>query len=175
MVNTASCVSVCTYLETSLLENFHEIKINKATKQDTAVTFRAAIMNAVRKHGKFGYAEIGRYFGKNHSTVIHAMKNHETYLKSFRSYSIYYKYCVSCIRALHAQKYFINSPDQSYLDHVKILTADIEKYKKIITTYRSTIREELGNIRVADHTSMADRVIRKIDLKLKKRENKNDK
>lgn len=175
MVNTTSCVSVCTYLEKSLFENFQEININKATKQDTAVAFRAAIMNAVRKHGKFGYAEIGRYFGKSHATVIHAMKNHETYLKSFKSYVLYYKYCVSTIKTLHAQKYFISNPDQTYLDHVKILTADIEKYKKTIIVYRTTIREEVGNIKVADYTSMADRIIRKIDVKLKKRENKNNK
>lgn len=59
------------------------------------VMHRHAFMVAVRDCTKLTYAEIGRVMRKNHATVIHSLKQHETNMRFDHEYKpVYEAYCI---------------------------------------------------------------------------------
>lgn len=57
------------------------LEIKATSRRDLIVYRRAAIVNALLVNSIGGWTQIGRLFGKDHSTIVNARKNHEVYMK----------------------------------------------------------------------------------------------
>ena len=55
--------------------------LKSPSRQRTIVQPRMLAMYLARKHTRAGYTEIGKYFGRNHSTVIAAEKRVRSWLE----------------------------------------------------------------------------------------------
>lgn len=58
----------------TLLDNYN-IDVMIKSRHESVVIPRAALFNVCR--GYYSASTLGRYFGKNHATILHHFKNHE--------------------------------------------------------------------------------------------------
>lgn len=61
------------------IKDITNINISKRTRKREIVEYRALYCFLVRKYSNQSLPEIGDSIGKNHATVIHALKNYEMY------------------------------------------------------------------------------------------------
>jgi hypothetical protein len=59
----------------AFLKNEFAINVMEKRRLESVVVPRAALFNVCR--GYFSASTLGRYFGKNHATILHHFKNHE--------------------------------------------------------------------------------------------------
>ena len=59
----------------AFLKNEFAINVMDKRRLESVVVPRAALFNVCR--GYFSASTLGRYFGKNHATILHHFKNHE--------------------------------------------------------------------------------------------------
>jgi len=95
--------------------------ILKQTRQREIVYQRAAAYNFVRKNTKLSLAAIGQIFGKNHATVLHALK-------------VYY--------------YFVKEKDEIFLWNIKSIEAQLNNCEKVTIVYT---KRPLSTIRRINH------------------------
>jgi hypothetical protein len=60
------------------------------TRERSNVRYRQAAMTAMRNHGNLSLAAVGRIFGKDHATVLNAMKRHKQDIQYDRLYKVVY-------------------------------------------------------------------------------------
>ena len=59
----------------AFLKNEFAINVMEKRRLESVVVPRAALFNVCR--GYFSASTLGRYFGKNHATILHHFKNHD--------------------------------------------------------------------------------------------------
>lgn len=138
LLNQRSKNQVNIYTEQKvLMELWSEIyKANNLTdtRERNNIRYRQATMTAMRTHGNLSLSAIGSIFGKDHATVLNAMKNHKLdvdYDKLYRQ--IYYA----------IEKFVKDTLDEYDLRAMKI-DDDIKKdmdYHSVVRVYRKHIAE----------------------------------
>lgn len=62
-----------------VLRDEYQVDAMQNTRKEAIVISRAALFNVCR--GYYSATQIGQFFGKNHATILHHFKNHESFMR----------------------------------------------------------------------------------------------
>ena len=62
-----------------VLRDEYQVDAMQNTRKEAIVISRAALFNVCR--GYYSATHIGQFFGKNHATILHHFKNHESFMR----------------------------------------------------------------------------------------------
>ena len=62
-----------------VLRDEYKVDAMQNTRKEAIVISRAALFNVCR--GYYSATQIGQFFGKNHATILHHFKNHESFMR----------------------------------------------------------------------------------------------
>ncbi len=62
-----------------VLRDEYQVDAMQNTRKEAIVIARAALFNVCR--GYYSATQIGQFFGKNHATILHHFKNHESFMR----------------------------------------------------------------------------------------------
>jgi vacuolar-type H+-ATPase subunit I/STV1 len=62
-----------------VLRDEYNVNAMEKTRKESVVIPRAALFNVCR--GYYSATQIGQFFGKNHATILHHFKNHESFMR----------------------------------------------------------------------------------------------
>ena len=62
-----------------VLRDEYQVDVMQKTRKEAIVISRAALFNVCR--GYYSATQIGQFFGKNHATILHHYKNHESLMR----------------------------------------------------------------------------------------------
>lgn len=94
------------------------------TRQEDQVFARSAMMVVLRK--QMTLHQIGRIFGKNHATIHHAVKNHETNFNWSEMYRSFYEAANQIVNDNPITGFHINNRAQADLTYYKIKVLDMQ-------------------------------------------------
>lgn len=63
----------------NVLRDEYQVDVMQKTRKEAIVISRAALFNVCR--GYYSATQIGQFFGKNHATILHHFKNHESFMR----------------------------------------------------------------------------------------------
>lgn len=126
------------------------------------IRYRHATMVAMRTHGSLSLSSIGTIFNKDHATVLHAMKCHESNIRFDKSYkSIFYT----------AEKFIKDALDAYDLRHVDVPgLSDLEmNYENVVRVYKNhinTLEETIVNLKTEskDYETKYDHMIKQFKI-----------
>ena len=70
-----------------VLRDEYNVNAMEKTRKETVVIPRAALFNVCR--GYYSATQIGQFFEKNHATILHHFKNHESFMRLPQYVEIY--------------------------------------------------------------------------------------
>ena len=70
-----------------VLRDEYKVDAMQNTRKEAIVISRAALFNVCR--GYYSATQIGQFFGKNHATILHHFKNHESFMRLPQYVDIY--------------------------------------------------------------------------------------
>tara|TARA_Y100000114_G_C11761276_1_gene329883 strand:- start:3706 stop:4092 length:387 start_codon:yes stop_codon:yes gene_type:complete len=62
----------------NVLRDEYGVNVMEKSRRESIVISRAALFNVCR--GYYSATQIGQFFGKNHATILHHFKNHESFM-----------------------------------------------------------------------------------------------
>lgn len=62
----------------NVLRDEYGVNVMEKSRREAIVISRAALFNVCR--GYYSATQIGQFFGKNHATILHHFKNHESFM-----------------------------------------------------------------------------------------------
>ena len=62
----------------NVLRDEYGVNVMDKSRREAIVISRAALFNVCR--GYYSATQIGQFFGKNHATILHHFKNHESFM-----------------------------------------------------------------------------------------------
>jgi len=107
------------------------------------IRYRHAVMVAMKIHSSLSLSSIGKIFGKDHATVLHAKKCHDSNIRFDKAYkAIFYS----------AEKFVKDSLDAYDLRHIDVpgLNDSEMNYENVVRVYKAHINkleESIVNLR----------------------------
>lgn len=122
------------------LSDKHDIEYD-GSRRNECLLLRSAVINAIRKNTPFTTPMIGKAVGRDHATVVHAGKMHQTYLDYYPLYLKMYntaQYVVSKSRNGNIE---LPRDSMAYMkNEILILEEKLKKSKKVINKLRNIIK-----------------------------------
>ena len=115
----------------ALLLNKYNVDVMQKTRIQDVVISRAALFNVCR--GYYSATTLGKYFGKNHATVLHHFKNHQALMLISQYREIFS--ALSEVVLKHDQRTHLNTINQ--LDELQSLRIENQMLKIKLKEYET--------------------------------------
>ena len=115
----------------ALLLSKYNIDVTQKTRIQDVVISRAALFNVCR--GYYSATTLGKYFGKNHATVLHHFKNHQALMLISQYREIFS--ALSEVVLKHDQRAHLNTINQ--LDELQSLRIENQMLKIKLKEYET--------------------------------------
>ena len=92
---------------TAIICDLNEAEMKSESRERQLVDARRIAYAVAKKHFNYPYTYIGRFYGKNHATIIHQVKAHEAICQTEKDYCKRYEMVRNCVR------------DKIGIDHLK--------------------------------------------------------
>ena len=83
---------------TAIICDLNEAEMLSESRERQLVDARRIAYTVAKKHFNYPYTYIGRFYGKNHATIIHQVKAHEGIYQTEKDYRKRYEMVRNCVR-----------------------------------------------------------------------------
>ena len=115
-----------------VLLNEYDVNVQDKRRLESVVVPRSALFNVCR--GYYSATTLGKYFGKNHATILHHFKNHDA-LMLVPQYREYFERLTEVLikydERARTQRNNMISEMESLRDEVEQLKSKLNKYETI--------------------------------------------
>tara|TARA_R100001163_G_C5049364_1_gene186290 strand:- start:198 stop:662 length:465 start_codon:yes stop_codon:yes gene_type:complete len=106
-------------------------EINDSSRLSAFVQDRTALSNALRPYTTL--AKIGELFGKDHSSIVHYMKEHDAMMKAYPNYQLKFNTAMDVVQSITTERYIYPTMRKS---RSRNLYSELEAVRKTIYNMR---------------------------------------
>lgn len=122
------------------LSDKHDIQYD-GSRRNECLLLRSAVINAIRKNTPFTTSMIGKAVGRDHATVVHAGKMHQTYVDYYPLYMKMYNTAEYVVRKSRNGNVELPHDSTAYMrNEILMLEEKLKKSKEEINKLRNIIK-----------------------------------